>query len=200
MKEGESLPCGLDSKNFRDVTEQYIPTTDVHASLVFPPPRPASVAYVCVFNGGEWRPIHWSRITDGKAVFTRMGRGVVYLPAYYDSDHVVAAAPPFILDEKGQVTPLTVEAGDATRLSRLSLAAKDTDAKSPPSKEAKPAERCELYLWDRGWQPLAHLPAGPPRPGVCQKLPPGRLYWATSPNDRETARIFTIESGKQRSW
>jgi len=32
------------------------------------------------------------------------------------------------------------------------------------------------------------------------KLPAGGLYWVASEDDRETARIFTIEGGKQRFW
>src|SRR5262249_32703366 len=139
VKDQEDMPPALDSGCLRDVTEEYIPTTDVRVSLVFPPPRPMAVSYICVFNAGEWRPIHWARIADGHAVFTRMGREVVYLPAYYDKNHVVAAsspfilnpgfddknhivaaAPPFALDPKGRMIQLGVNAGDLARLSLTS--------------------------------------------------------------------------------
>jgi hypothetical protein len=213
VKDGEKLPPALDSRCLRDVTDQYMPTTDVRVSLVFPPPRPTKVSYICVFNAGEWRPIHGARITDGQAVFTRMGREIVYLPAYYDKNHVeaaaspfilnpgyddknhvVAAAPPFILNPEGRMIQLPVDPGD---LARLSLT---TERPAPPKKTVAASERSELYLWDRGWQRLGELPDGRQGQEVFGKLPADRLYWAISTANRETARIFTVEAGKQRFW
>jgi hypothetical protein len=194
VKGGEDLPPALGSKHIRDVTEQYTPTTDVCVSLIFPPPRPTAVSYICVFNAGEWRPIHWARITDGQAVFTRMGREIVYLPAYYDKNHVVPAAPPFILNANGRMIQLAADPGD---LARLSLTSKRPTS---PIKTEAASERTELYLWDRGWQKLGELPDGRQGQEVFAKLPANRLYWATSAANRETARIFTVEAGKQRFW
>ena len=57
-----------------------------------------------------------------------------------------------------------------------------------------------LYLWNKGWMPLGDLGAGNNDPDVLKKLPVGGLYWITGEEDRETARIFTIEKGKQRFW
>src|SRR5262249_15378236 len=142
-----------------------------------------------------------------------MGREVVYLPAYYDKSHVVAAAspfilnpgfddknhivpaaPPFILDSKGRMIQLGVDAGD---LARLNL----TSGKPTSSiKTLAASEHAELYLWDRGWQRLGELPDGPEGQAVFARLSADRLYWATSAANRETARIFTIEAGKQRFW
>jgi len=209
----EDMPPALDSRCLRDVTEQYIPTTDVRVSLTLPPPRPTAVSYICVFNAGEWRPIHWARITGGQAVFTRMGREIVYLPAYYDKNHIVAAAspfilnpgfddknhivaaaPPFVLDATGRMIQLGVNAGDLARLCLTS------GRPTTPKKTVAASERSELYLWDRGWQRLGELPDGREGQAVFARLPADRLYWATSAANRETARIFTIEAGKQRFW
>jgi len=194
VKDLEDPPPALRSRHFGDVTQQYIPTTDVRVPLIFPPSRPTAVSYICVFNGGEWRPIHWARIINGHTVFTRMGREIVYLPAYYDKNHVVAAAPPFILNPKGRMIQLAVDPGD---LARLSLKGEKL---TPSIKKVAGSERSELYLWDRGWQRLGEVPDGRQGQEVFARLPADRLYWATSAANRETARIFTVEAGKQRFW
>ena len=67
LREGEQAPRWLDRETYRDVTDQYFATSDVRVAL--PDHGERRFAYLCVFNGGEWRPIHWGRISGGVALF-----------------------------------------------------------------------------------------------------------------------------------
>ncbi len=52
-KEGERVPRWLGGKNYIDVTNQYIPVGTVELELKDVPVG-SSIAYLAVFNGGEW--------------------------------------------------------------------------------------------------------------------------------------------------
>lgn len=202
-KKDETLPPWLAIRGYRDVTEQYMKTTPVQVALEFAPPKPARFAFICVFNGGEWRPIHWSWIKDGGADFGGMGKGIAYLPAYFLDNQVVAAAPPFILDDAGNIAPLPGDSKkiEAIKLTGLTPQIKDDDLKKElPAKDLQQGRKYELFVWDRGWKSLGHVAAGFKDAAALQKLPANGLYWIASPDDRSTARIFTIENGKQRFW
>jgi hypothetical protein len=199
----EPLPPWLGLRSYLDVTDQYLPTSDVTVSVEYPPPGPARVAYICVFNAGEWRPIHWAWVRDGHATFTNMGPDIAYLVGFYHDRKVVPAAAPFILDDHGKVTRLGADPGQAERirLSAVKPAIKDDDLKKElPGKAVETGKRYELFLWDRGWKPLARQATAQPNGGLLQKLPAGGLFWLVSDDDRETARIFTVEHGRQRFW
>lgn len=199
---GAALPPWLALRSYRDVTDQYMATTHVTLALD-PPSRPTRFAYLCVFNGGKWQPIHWGRVQDGQATFTKMGRGIVYLAGYYLDGKVVPAAPPFLLDDKSQQTKLAADARQMgqVRLTDLRPAIKDDDLKKElPGKGVEKGKAYELFVWERGWKSLGKTAAGPTDPAVLGRLPVGGLYWLVTADNRETARIFTIEGGKQRFW
>lgn len=201
VKKGEAMPPWLSLPSYRDVTDQYLETTDVTVTLV-PSAKPGRFAYLCVFNGGEWRPIHWGRVEGPQVRFTKMGRGIAYLPAYYDGK-VVPAAPPFLLDDKGTITQLVADVRKVERvkLTRVKPKIKDDDLKKElPAKRVEAGKKYSLYVWDHGWRRLAEQTAGFKDPAVFKQLPPGGLYWITCDDDREVARIFTVEGGKQRFW
>ena len=63
--EDEQVPRWLSGKNYMDVTEQYLETTDVQIQLEEPAPEGARFVYICVFNGGSWQAIHWAPIDAG---------------------------------------------------------------------------------------------------------------------------------------
>ncbi|HLN27375.1 MAG TPA: hypothetical protein VK395_06500 [Gemmataceae bacterium] len=199
----EKLPQWLAGRSFRDVTDQYMQTTDVTVSLEFPPPKPARFAYICVFNGGEWKPIHWGWIHDGRVTFTKMGRNIAYLVGYYVDDKIAPAAPPFILDEQGKSSRLVCDLKHVQELQikQVNPSIKDDDLKKIlPGKDLEQGKKYQLYVWNRGWQSLAKMAGGMKDLARFEKLPAGGLYWVASEDDRETARIFTIEGGKQRFW
>ncbi|HDL01639.1 MAG TPA: transglutaminase domain-containing protein, partial [candidate division Zixibacteria bacterium] len=85
VPEDTEIPPWLKGKNYMDVTADYTDVADVEIIigdmlLKIERFRP----YLCVFNSGEWKPIHWGEkikeTLSGEAVwsFTDMGKNVIY--------------------------------------------------------------------------------------------------------------------------
>ena len=98
---GEEIPRWLARSHYVDVTDQYLETTDVTVELEAAAPEGSTLAYLCVFNGGEWIAIHAAEAVDGRATFDRMGRGILVLPAWYDGEALIPAAPPVLIEPDG---------------------------------------------------------------------------------------------------
>ena len=90
----------------KDVTDTYLDCMDVIVSLTQQPAKKREYAYLCNFNNQDWIPVHWGKIEEGKAVFTKMGKEVVYLPVYYHWNGIQPAAEPFILTKEGEIKKL----------------------------------------------------------------------------------------------
>ena len=91
----------------KDVTDTYLDCIDITVSLAQQPARRREYAYLCNFNNQDWIPVHWGEIKEGKAVFTKMGKEVAYLPVYYHWNGIQPAAEPFILTKEGEIRKLT---------------------------------------------------------------------------------------------
>jgi hypothetical protein len=188
--EDEEVPRRLGRRDYRDVTDQYMESTDVTVRLTAAPPNADRFAYLCVFNGGEWKPIHWSRIERDRAVFTGMGRRVAYLPAYFADGEPVPAAPPLILTDSGDIRTLD-GAGEAIAI--------DIAAEGEPMIRVKPDLVYELFVWDNGWV-TAGRQAAAGQSATFKNVPAGRLYWLVSDGSRRLERIFTVEDGQAVYW
>ncbi len=206
----EPAPRWLSGTHYKDVTPGYLETSDVTVKVEGGALR---FAYLCVFNGGEWVAIHWARVEDGAATFTAMGRGIAYLPAWYDGKDLLPAAPPLLLLEDGSITPLP-GTGPATALAATATSPQKT---SPDTKQVTPVsflaqgKTYVLHRWDRGWKRIGEGQApghpmiqgraaageGPLRFGG---LPADGLYWLVEEGSKKLERIFTIEGGRQRWW
>jgi hypothetical protein len=198
----ESVPRWLSGRNYRDVTDQYLDTVDVTVTLTRPRPDGATRAYLCVFNGGGWRAIHWGAITGEQATFSKMGRRIAYLPAYFEAGELIAAAPPFLLDADGYVR--TFDGGARTVGVNLAVTAPDTpDADTGvtrPTLRITPGNTYELFAWTDGdWASLGRRTAGTD-PVKMDGIPGGRLYWLVADGSRRLERIFTIDEGRQIFW
>jgi hypothetical protein len=201
----EAVPKWLAGRNFIDVTAQYLTTSDVTIELEQKPPDGARFAYLCVFNGGEWKAIHWGMIEDDRVMFTDMGRDIAYLPAYYVGKELRPAAAPFILDEQAHIHPLradpdrvlTIEVIPSTPATPAT-----SDAGAPaggPVIAVKPGGVYELFVWDDGWRSLGTRTGGE-EPVAFESVPAGALYWLVEEGSRRLERIFTIEDGVQKRW
>ena len=198
----EQAPYWLSRWNFADVTSQYVETSDVTARLTQPAPAGTRFAHICVFNGGEWEPVHWGEISSSHVTFTQMGRGAAYLPAYYANDKVVPAGPPFIITKAGDVREL---AGSADAIVQLSVGATAPDGLYAAGEAAKPLTRLEagrqyeLFVWDNGWVSAGERVAD----GTTLtfgEVPADRLYWVVPEDSRRLERIFTFDDGQQVWW
>ncbi len=201
-RDDEQVPRWLSGRNYVDVTTQYVETTDVTIPLLNVPPEGARFAYICVFNGGEWKAIHWGEIEGDATTFTNMGRNIAYLPAYYVDKELHPAAPPFILTGEGEVRTLVTDGGSQVTLVSTITIPKIADADTRTDKPKVVVEQgktYELSVWKDGWETLSEQTAGA-EPLVFESLPSGGLFWLVEEDSRRLERIFTIEDGKQVWW
>ncbi|MCJ7497859.1 MAG: hypothetical protein MUO78_06965 [candidate division Zixibacteria bacterium] len=198
----EKIPGWLAGKNYIDVTAEYEDVCEVTIPFKREIPDSVDVAYLCVFNDGEWKPIHWGWIKNGEAVFTDMGREIAYLPALYLNEKVVPFGTPFILQKDCTIRELEPESLKTISVKLL--------AATPPKQEISTGgiektyftsgKKYELFYWKDEWQLLGSSIASE-KPLVFEKLPAGSLYWLVPEgSDKEEERIFTIEDGKQVWW
>lgn len=204
LKPGEEAPRGLRSRTIRDVTEQYVEVSDVSLALNGKPAN-ARFAYLCVFNGGQWQPVAFGAADEtGRAKFTKVGRDVAYLPAWYVGDKLVPVGPPFVLEKSGGLDPLDSSGAGVTDLElavlRPSVSDPDT-RRDKPSVKAEAGKTYELLLWDAGnWKPLGEVQAREGAALAFKNVPQGRLLWMRAKDGDRLERIFTIEGGKVRWW
>jgi hypothetical protein len=199
----QGVPAWLGGKSYKDVTSEYVEVADVTIELTKPIPDSVDIAYICVFNDGQWRPIHWARINDGQATFTDMGTGIAYLPAFYISeDSLQPAGPPFILSDSGEIKSIhPLPAFSSMRIDLYSTTARtqapSTDGIQVSSLTA--GAGYEVFYWEDGWKSIwkgiatdepIHL-NDPPRPG---------LYWLVADDSNHDERIFIIDEGGQQVW
>lgn len=198
----EKAPRWLSGKNFKDVTADYLETTDVAVRLETEKPEGARFAYLCVFNDGEWRAIHWGEIDGTRVTFTGMGRNIAYLPTYYVDEQLVPAAPPLILTRDGEVQPLTSDADAQLTIEIAATTPKTPDADTRTNRPmivVEPGITYELFVWDDGWKSLGKHVAGD-EPVSFNAVPAGGLFWMTAEGSRRLERIFTIDAGGKQVW
>ncbi len=187
-RRGEAIPPWLDRPDYVDVTTQYLPTSDVRLRLTH---SKAAHAYLCVFNDGEWKPIHWATIAaDGGATFTAMGRDILYLPATYTRNGVRSAGPPFVLTAAGEVLPITARP-------ELPVAVTMEATSTGPSNPAplKIGVEYELFGWQDGWKSVGKQTATGPTLSF-EGVPSGGLYRLVASGSRREERPFVLNDGR----
>ena len=203
-KKNEDLPRWLGGKNYIDVTEQYIDTSDVTVELVTDVPKKSSFAYLCVFNGGEWAPIAAGDIAGEKVTFKEIGRGIVYLPVYFVDKEIAPAAEAFTLDKAGKVHVLDGLEDSASPLqfaiTTTKMATGDDDTNiNIPQMRVKAGKSYGMSYWDGEWKSLGKKTTAK-ESVMFDSIPPNRLYWVIDEDGRKLERIFTIEQAKQKIW
>ncbi len=190
------------SPTYIDVTDQYAPTTDATLAVDDAKHIARQFAYICVFNGGKWTPIHWGKIKDGHVTFTKMGRNICYLPATYDGKSLKPFAPPFIVHRNGSLATL----GGVGSKGSVYLLGTHPKFVSPDTHEVTPKSTLKdgttytLKVWrDGAWHDLRTFVAGSDSI-LEQGLATDGLYWLVKKDSRRLERIFTLHEGTQRWW
>jgi hypothetical protein len=101
--------------DFIDVTEEYVPTTDVKIKLA-DTLRTKNYAYLCVFNNESWVPIYWGNIDNDEVVFKKMGRNIVYITSFFAKGSLTTYGNPFILDKTGKINELVPDKSNSQDL------------------------------------------------------------------------------------
>ncbi len=198
----EKAPPYINRNNIVDVTRDYVPVADVKLTLQKEVPDSTHFAYICVFNTGEWRAIHWSKILDGnEANFTDMGLDIAYLPAFYVHEKIVPAGQPFILTRNGEINFLIADSTNPKTIRLISTTQRVTRNATDNIKKAffKPGLTYELFYWDDGWKSLGKKKAGQGAL-VFERVPANALYWLVAENSRKDERIFTIDADGRQVW
>jgi len=197
----ESLPRYLASKSYVDVTRDYIPVTDVGVEIAVPLPDSVEIVYLCVFNSGEWKPIQWARIGDGRARFTDMGLGIAYLPGFYAGTEIHPINSAYILDDEKQTQPLQPALTDRTSLSLTSTTHRKQEVSTDGIEKnyLVAGQEYELFYWDTGWQSVGKAVAGED-PLEFSDVPAGALFRLVAADSDDEERIFTFEEGRQVWW
>ena len=154
-------------------------------------------AYICTYNNNTWVPVHWSKITDNnQVVFTKMGRDVTYLVAYYKYRQLIPAGPAFTLQADGTLRTLEP---DLTAKRTIKL------YKTHPiysSDSIQTGNRYELFYWNNEWVSLSKNKANG-KYITFYNIPDNAIFWllhADRSSSEEKERIFTIENGAQKWW
>ncbi len=197
----DSIPRWLAGKNYIDVTADYGDVCTVTVRFSADIPDSVDIAYLCVFNDGEFKPIHWGRIEDKQTVFTDMGSEIVYLPATYQNERVVPLGAPFILHSDGSTTELIPYHDRATTVALISAPdrARATLTEDIPIVPLTDGREYDLFYWSDSWQLHATVTAGS-EPLIVHDLPFGGLYWLVAKGAKNQERIFTVENGVQIFW
>ena len=99
----ELIPSTLKDFYIRDVTSEYVSTSDVSITIGDTIPERA-LLYICVFQRDQLFPIHWGKVDGNNAIFKDMGTGVVYVIAYYNNHkRLIPITDPFVLGNHGEL-------------------------------------------------------------------------------------------------
>jgi hypothetical protein len=198
----DSLPRWLAGRNYRDVTVDYVPTCEVTVKFDQPVPDSVDIAYLCVFNSGEWKPIHWGRIHGDSTTFTAMGKDIAYLPALYLNGAITPYGSPFLLGDEGYQTTLIPHTDAIQSVIPLSTTRREQTASTEGIAQSQltNGQDYELFYWQHGWQSVGSKTAGE-QPLVFENVPSGSLYWLVAKDsNREEERIFTLDSTGVQVW
>ncbi|MFH2056249.1 MAG: transglutaminase-like domain-containing protein, partial [bacterium] len=149
----ESMPRWLAGKNYLDVTADYVDECDVTVRFEREIPDSVNVAYLCVFNSGEWKAIHWAKIEDSSATFTDMGPDLAYLPALYLNEEIFPWGPAFILGSDCGQTAFVPnhDSTIALALHSTTIRAQVASTDGIAGQRLTEGQEYELQYWEDGW-------------------------------------------------
>ena len=189
----DSIPKEFRNPYMKDVTEDYVPVKDIRLKLNNKIKK-AEFAYICVFSDQKWQPVHWGKINWFNLVtFSKMERGVVYMPAYYSRGELVPAGPAFLLETSGNIRYMTT---DTQQLENIIAKKKYPEEKS---NQITAGEEYELFFWEDNWKTLGIRKASADSV-VFNRTPKGALLMIKNINKGKQERIFTYEKGEQQWW
>lgn len=97
----EYIPAIFKEPFYRDVTANYMNTSDVNIEIDNLLQIKNDYGYLAVFNDLILRPVCWGKIENKKICFKSMGRDIVYFPIYYQNNEIHNMDYPFILYANG---------------------------------------------------------------------------------------------------
>lgn len=197
----EKAPPYLDRKNIRDVTHEYGPTSRIKINLSEGIPDSTRFVYLCVFNSGKWKAIDYTRFYATKATYSKVGNGVVYLPAFYYEEEILPAGEAFILSDSGKIDykkPLGNKKIQMELFSTTKRITKETTDFIEQAEFSKGSEYI-LYYWNNKWVEAGRQLAAE-GPLVFSAVPDNAIYWLVEKDSRLEERIFTLDDEGIQVW
>lgn len=215
----KDIPYTLQDERYRDVTQEYLPVTDI--PVQFDSTYEHKISYLCVFNKGKWIPTWWATIDSNKAIFQNMAKNVVYLPAFFENGTVIPCGSPIIsIDSNivnlqpslGRLISLKIKYLQSVEQEQINLY-KDLSklewnsfikmqgniASNKQRISVKRGLTYILYYWHNRWIQAAST--------VCngekvefKNVPNNCLYRVVEESNLQTERIFTYKNGTQIWW
>ncbi|MEA3296840.1 MAG: transglutaminase-like domain-containing protein [candidate division Zixibacteria bacterium] len=200
-KKQEKLPGWLSGRSYKDVTTEYTDVRDVTVVFKKKIPDSVDIAYLCVFNSGEWKAIHWGRIDGDSSLFTDMGTEIAYLPALYMNEEIVSFGAPFILGADGLTHELryTADDGASVQLTSTTRRKQEVSTDGIAKTFLTVGQEYELQYWDDGWHSLGRAVADD-KPLEFKGVPTNCLYWLVAVDSDREERIFTFDGDRQVWW
>ncbi|MEZ5195613.1 MAG: transglutaminase-like domain-containing protein [Bacteroidales bacterium] len=192
-KDWEKLPPYLNKKTIKDVTWEYVPTSDLKIDLTQGKPDSTSYSYICVFNSGEWKAIDHGRIWGSKAQYYGLGRNVAYLPAFYYDEEIIPASNVFVLSDSGIVENKIPDGNlkiDLTLYSTTKRITKETTDFIDQT-DFESGKEYILYYWNDKWIENGREKAGN-GPLVFKGVPSNAIYWLVEEGSRKEERILQL--------
>lgn len=197
----EKAPPYLDKNTIRDVTPEYVKTSQVKIDLKKGIPDSTNFAYLCVFNSGKWKAIDYTRFYGAKANFSKIGHGVAYLPAFYYEEEIIPAGEAFILSDSGKVEN-KVPDGSARISMKLYATTQRVTRQTTDfieQSEFNPGKEYILYYWNDKWVEAGRAIAGE-GPLSFTNVPGNAFYWLVEDGSRKEERIFTVGDDGEQIW
>lgn len=197
----EKAPPYLDKKSIRDVTHEYGPVDRIKIELNKGIPDSTNFSYLCVFNSGQWKAIDYTRFHGNKAMYSRVGLGVAYLPAFYYDETIIPAGDPFILTDSSKMDYKIPDGNDRIRIQLFSTTQRVTKQTTDFIKKADFAagKQYILYFWNDRWVEIGRQTAGN-GPLSFNNVPSNAIYWLVEEGSRKEERIFTLDDEGRQVW
>lgn len=87
----------------KDVTDEYFYTQDITLNALKHMPKNIRYSYLCVFNSSHWLPIAQGYRKKDTFFFSKMGKGIVYLPIFFWQNNMFPLDYPFALHLNGNI-------------------------------------------------------------------------------------------------
>lgn len=198
----------LSLPNVIDVTDEYVNTYTINYSYDYR--AMGDLAYICVYNKGEWRPTWWSKVdTTNIAKFTKMGSNLIYLPASVKTKlsnnsrvnyDLKLEKHPVLLDIHGKTILLKPDFNNSfnAKLSRGNE--KIFGEREFNTLEMENGAYLDLQYWNDGWQSLGKHKVKDQSISV-KNIPENALFRLLPNSPDGFERVFTIlKDGFQLLW
>jgi hypothetical protein len=190
----ENIPEYFNYTNLIDITEERTDVSDIPVRSVTVPH--CKVMYLCVFNGGKWKPVEWAAYDElNKSVlFRNMGRKILYQLMYFQNGKPHLVGAPFVLDTLGETVSLS---GSETKETV-------TATKSDRNKYIVTGQLYELFYWNATRSTWIKLQSQRATTASVQfeNVPKRALYKIepTEADHAEPVRPFTMQDNQQIWW